>query len=249
MSAGITPEPGFSAARLARLAEIERWHFWFAGRRALVHRLLRKYLSAPKTVLDIGCGTGCMLDELAQQGYRMAGLDLRPEGLHATHRRLPQIILFQAQAGCLPLAENSFDGVILLDVMEHADDVSILREAGNILKPGGIAVLTVPALPWLWSYRDRAAGHLRRYTRKDLRRLLLNSGFEIQEIHYYQCLLLPVVVLTRLLGRHDPALRDMEEQPLPLLNTLLLWINRFEVSLGRVVPWPWGSTLVAVCKK
>lgn len=53
----------FRTDRLARLAHIERWHFWFIGRRALVNRLLAKYVGKEtKRLLDIGCGTGNMVE-------------------------------------------------------------------------------------------------------------------------------------------------------------------------------------------
>ena len=201
------------------------------------------------SVLDIGCGTGCMLEELSRQGYSPAGLDLRPEGLRSTHAKLPRVLLLQGEAACLPLAAASFEAVLLLDVMEHVDDRSLLQELDRVLKPGGIAIMTVPALPWLWSYRDEAAGHLRRYTRQNLSALLVGAGFEVREMDYYQCLLLPLAILTRLLGRKDATLRDLEEKPFPMLNQLFIRMNILEVSLGGVIRWPWGSTLVAVCQK
>src|SRR5439155_9363392 len=58
---------GFTGDRLARIAGLERWHFWFAGRRALVDRLLARYIrSETGPILDLGCGTGSMLVRLAR---------------------------------------------------------------------------------------------------------------------------------------------------------------------------------------
>ncbi len=249
MSLRSSNKVGFSAARLGRLSEIEHWHFWFVGRRKLVSRLVAQYLDRSMALLDVGCGTGYLMEELTQQGYRIAGLDLRPEGLRSTRNDLPAALLIQAEATHLPLAAETFEAVLMLDVMEHVDDRALLREIGAVLKPGGILVLTVPALPWLWSYRDTAAGHLRRYTRRGLGQVLVAAGFGIREIHYYQCLLLPLAILTRLFGKRDATLRDLEDQPAPMLNNLLMRINNLEVSLGRVLHWPLGSTLVAVCQK
>jgi hypothetical protein len=69
----------------------------------------------------------------------------------------------------------------------------------------------VPAMPWLWSYRDEDAGHLRRYTRRRLNRLLVGAQLRVREMRYYQCLLFPLVAVTRLFGRKRPGLRDFEE--------------------------------------
>ncbi len=244
-----TANSSFSPDRLARLGEIERWHFWFIGRQTLVKQFLEKYLSGGVSLLDIGCGTGWMMEQLIRQGYQVTGLDFRLEGLQATRERLSKALLIQADATYLPIAEAAFNGIILLDVLEHVNDVLLLKQANHLLKPGGIAVISVPALPWLWSYRDVAAGHRRRYTRRHFRQLLAESGFKIMEIRYYQCLLLPITILARILGREDSRLRDLEDRPSPVLNKTLAGINRIEVKLGNFIAWPWGSSLLTVCKK
>ncbi|MBI4380684.1 MAG: class I SAM-dependent methyltransferase [candidate division NC10 bacterium] len=240
----------FGPDRLSRLSQLERWHFWFVGRRALIDRLLNRYLDGQaQVVLDLGCGTGLMLEILMRRGHRVVGLDLRPEGLYATRQVLPRSWLLQAEVTYLPLRDNAFGAVMLLDVLEHVDDRSLLAEVQRVLRPGGLAVITVPAIPWLWSYRDEAAGHLRRYTRQRLFSVLTDAGFHVREMHYYQCLLLPLVVITRLFGRRGPRLRDFEERPLPIFNAVMTWINRLEVQLSDLISWPWGSSLVVICRK
>ena len=239
----------FRPDRLARLSQLERWHFWFVGRRVLLDRLLDKYLRHQMRILDVGCGTGLMPAILTRRGYHVVGLDLRPEGLRATRQVLPGANLIQAEATRLPLAENQFAAVLLLDVLEHVDDQALLREVRRVLQPRGVVVMTAPALPWLWSYRDEAAGHLRRYTRQRLERIIADSQLEAREIRYYQCFLLPVVIMTRVLGRQGAGPRDLEERPLPILNAVMSWINRLEARLSEVISWPWGSSLVAVGRK
>ena len=64
----------------------------------------------------------------------------------------------QAEAEYLPLSDASLTGMLMLDVLEHVDDVLLLRDAHRALRPGGWVVATVPAMPWLWSYRDVAPG-------------------------------------------------------------------------------------------
>ena len=242
--------PRFSAERLARLADIERRHFWFVGRRALVDKLLRKHTGdGARRVLDVGCGTGFMVDHLARRGYRPVGLDARPEGILAMRRAQPGALLLQSEASPLPFAPGSFDAALLLDVLEHVDDRAALREVSRALRTGGWIALSVPALPWLWSYRDQAAGHLRRYTRQSLALVLSQAGLEIAEMRYYQCLLLPLAIATRALGRRGPRLRDLEDWPRPIVNRIMTWINLLEVKLSDAIAWPWGSSLVAICRK
>ncbi|HEX8212793.1 MAG TPA: class I SAM-dependent methyltransferase [Longimicrobium sp.] len=241
---------GFTSERLAQLARMERWHFWFVGRRALIDGLLDRHVVRPEPrVLDLGCGTGLMLQRLERRGCRAVGVDMRPEGLRHLRQASPGSPTVQADATHLPFAGDSFDALLLLDIVEHVDDRALLAEVRRVLRPGGVAVLTVPAFPWLWSYRDEAAGHLRRYTRRGLMGSLAGAGLAIREVRYYQFLLFPLVVVSRWLGRRGAAMRDAEERPGGALNALLSRVNRAEAALGRFVPWPWGSSLAAVCVK
>ncbi len=240
----------FSSERLRRLAQLEGWHFWFVGRRALVQRLLDRHLGGNgQLALDVGCGTGAMLNTLAPRFHRIVGIDLNPEGLHNVRRESADAILMRANATRLPITDNVFGAVLLLDVLEHVDDHAALAEVHRVLRPGGVAVITVPAVRWLWSYRDEAAGHLRRYGRRQLVEAITGARLAVLAVQYYQCLLFPFVAVTRLLGRGGAYLRDLEDRPSQRLSRLLAWVNLTEVRLGEVIPWPWGSSLVAVCRK
>lgn len=239
----------FTADRLERLAQIERWHFWFLGRKKLVQQLIERYLDTEGLILDVGCGTGYLLETLSTRGYKCMGLDRRAEGLAATKYKLRDAALIQADVTRIPLANERIAAAILLDVLEHVDDCALLGELYRLLGTGSVVVMTTPAMPWLWSYRDEAAGHLRRYTPAHLRRILTQNGFEVLAIRYYQFLLFPLVVCTRLFGRNRPQLRDMEDLPPKVINHIFTAVNRLEVSLSRYVRLPLGSSLVAVCKK
>jgi len=241
---------GFRADRLGRLSGMEGGHFWFRGRRALYDRLRRKHLQGRIIrLLDIGCGTGFEATRISSEGIAVVGLDRRPECLQAARCAPGHPGMLNGDAGNLPCRGGSFDAVFLRDVLEHVDDVRVLCEAKRVLSPGGILFLSVPAFPWLWSYRDKDAGHRRRYTRTSLERVVRAAGLEMREIGYYQCLLFPFVVLSRFLGRRGPAFREAEDRPSFLVNAVCGLVNRLEVALGAVVRWPWGSSLVAVCRK
>jgi SAM-dependent methyltransferase len=242
-------EVGFDAARLDRIRALESWHFWFAGRDELLRRLLARHLGAPpRTLLDIGCGTGRLAQSLLDDGHRVVALDRLPASLEAARRGTRGVALLRADAGRLPLATGAFDAALLLDVLEHVDDRAVLGGLARTLRPGGLLFLTVPAEPFLWSHRDDAAGHRRRYRRAGLAALLRESGFEPLELGPWQCALFPLVAATRLLGRRGPRLRDAEERPPRLANAAFAWINRREamLPLGSL---PWGSTLAAVCRR
>ena len=240
----------FRADRLTRLSEIETRHFWFAGRRALLDRLRRKYLTGEtRRLLDVGCGTGSEAERISAEGLAVVGVDSGSGLLGSARPARGRVPVVNGDAARLPCRGERFDAVLLLDVLEHVDDASALREARRVLSPGGFLFLSVPAFPGLWSYRDEDAGHRRRYTHASLARGLREARLEIREIGYYQCLLFPFVVISRLLGRRGPARRDAEDLPGFGVNALCGLVNRFEVALGALVRWPWGSSLVAVCQR
>jgi SAM-dependent methyltransferase len=241
------PERGFSPERLELIAGLEDWHFWFIARQLLIERLLARHaVSGGRRLLDIGCGTGRLARRLAGLGFHVLGMDRRRKGLPAGG---PAAWFLGADARRIPLRPGACGVITALDVLEHTGDLAAMAEMARVLEPGGIAVVTVPALPWLWSARDEAAGHRRRYTRRSLNRLVTAGGLELIEMRYYQCLLFPLLLATRLTGRRSARALSVEERPGPRINRLLLAINRLEVRLGDFLPLPWGSTLTAVCRR
>jgi SAM-dependent methyltransferase len=247
----LTPaERTFEAERLEIIATLERSHFWFVARRALVGRLLaRRPLPPASVVLDVGCGTGTFAADLARRGARVIALDFRPEGLARLRAEGTLAWTVRAITTALPVTTRSIDVVLALDVLEHTDDVASLEEIVRVLKPGGALLLTVPALPSLWSARDDEAGHLRRYTRRGLLDLVRGSGLEPIDVRFYQCLLLPLFAVTRFIGKRFASAQRTEERPGGLVNRVCLAINQFEVAAGEFVRWPWGSSLAALVRK
>ena len=80
------------------------------------------------------------------------------------------------------------------DVIEHLDDdVAALAALGEKVGAGGHVVVTVPALPWLWSEHDNADDqHRRRYTRRTLEDSMTAAGLVVEHISYFNMLLLPM---------------------------------------------------------
>jgi len=230
----------FDPDRLALIAALEGDHFWFTGRRALVTRILDRHLDHVTVALEIGCGTGSFLPELARRADRVIGLDpLAPEG----------DVMVRGEAERLPFERESFDLVVALDVLEHVDDSVALAEMERVLRPGGLAVATVPACPSLWSARDDLAAHRRRYRRPTLVRLLEASGLRVEETAFYQFFLFPLVVATRIVARRRPETTGLEERPHRIVNRAFAAVNAFEVRVGARVRWPWGSTLAVAARK
>lgn len=235
----------FTLKRLTAIRNIEREHFWFKARRRVIRQLMRDYLNVtPNTILEVGCGTGFNLDIWRAFGANIFGMDSLAAYLKGKSNVLA------GDVHVLPIVSGCADVVVALDVLEHVDDTEALNEICRALKRDGFLFLTVPAMPWLWSYRDDAAGHKRRYTRATLEKLVTDHGFSIKRVSYFIWALFPLVIFSRLMSRKDAAPRDREDFPGKTMNNVLTLVSRIDAFCIRVgLELPWGSSLVLVAQK
>jgi len=241
-SAPAAPE-AFAPARRAHLAALEGHHFWFPARDRLLLGLVDRLRPRCRAAIELGCGSGRLLGALARRAEAVFGVDQFAESLQEAARRCPEAVLIRADARRLPLAPRSLDLLLALDVLEHVDPDALLSEARRVLRPGGLALLSVPAFPILWSAADAAAGHRCRYRVDTLREELERAGFSLRGHTHYQFLLFPAMVLSRrLLGARGASL---ERRPPGLLSRMLALVNEAEVALLGRRSLPAGSSLVA----
>ncbi|MBK7819859.1 MAG: methyltransferase domain-containing protein [Tessaracoccus sp.] len=118
----------------------------FGGEHTPYEWLARSVSSSAKTVLDLACGAGAMVDRLARPGRTVIGLDRAIEELEEARRR-GRGPLVQAHASYLPFADNSFDAVVTsLGIAVVADRPRFLAEAARVLRPGGVFAALTPSL-------------------------------------------------------------------------------------------------------
>jgi len=231
--------------------EVEDAHWWFVGRRAIVFAQIAA-LGLPggaAEILDIGCGTGATLDALRQFGS-VQGLDLSMLPLRLTRQRGHQRVLC-ASATSLPFPDQTFDLVTALDVIEHLDDdVAGLREIRRTLKPGGAAVLFVPAFQALWGPNDVQSGHRRRYRRRQFRQAIEAAGLVVEKLSYANfAMFIPIWLgrrLLNLLGRQEQSENRINHR---LLNRWLAAVFAAEAGWLRRHGLPFGVSLLGVVRR
>jgi len=236
----------------AEIRAAEARHFWFAGRLQLLLWMLRRYFPTAQRLLDLGCGTGFVLEAIHHRHPRLVltGCDVRLTTLLHAHRQMPDIRFLAADIFALPY-ESEFDVVVALDVLEHIDDDrAALAAIRNVIKPGGGLIVTVPQHPWLWSEVDDFSCHRRRYVRSDLESKIMDAGFDILRRTSLFAITLPLVMTSRFLRRakaFDPA----AELTVPrVLNTglaRLVALERLLVRMGGSVPF--GSSLAVAARR
>jgi SAM-dependent methyltransferase len=240
-------------------SEIQTTHWWFIARRMIIEDLLKRYLKAGShRIAEIGCGTGVMLRMLNQFGETW-GIDNSEEALRiCSEQNLEHLFLFDD-----PAWRNArFDGMAFFDVIEHVpDDTSFLRECLALLRPGGWAIITVPAFMFLWSEHDDLNRHYRRYTRAGLRKTIASAGLSLERISYFNTWLFPPIAIARFLTRARRSLlsaftsdgttsarTDFERNIAPL-NGLLRRVFASERFVLRTASLPFGTSIVAIARK
>lgn len=138
-----------------------------------------------RTFCEIGVGTGSLALALCRNGLRGVGVEYSAAAAAVARQRLEQQIgagafrLIEGDFLALPAPDQPFDVALSMMVMEHIeDDLEFARRLRSWVKPGGTVIVGVPARMDRWGIEDVAAGHFRRYERRDLRAVLTAAGLE-----------------------------------------------------------------------
>ena len=242
-----------NAAEYANLEKVEREHWYYAGKRELVREWIGRTgaLQRDSLLLDCGAGTG-IFAETMRGDCRVRVLDDHAESLVILRRRFSAEEIIEGSATKIPLPPASCDVATALDVLEHIpDDQGTVNEMHRVLRPGGCAVVTVPAMMSLWSDWDEVLHHQRRYKADELRALFAPGQWEILHWNYTNVAVFPAVWLVRRWQRwRKPGKGGRAEDRLPpaWLNGIL---RRIFVGLGLVrgVKFPAGVSLLLVARK
>jgi SAM-dependent methyltransferase len=168
---------------------------------------------SPRVVLDAGCSSGFLLEDLRGRypDATLLGADLVAAGLRRAHALVPDAQLLLADVCRLPIAEGSVDAVLSANLLEHVpDDVAALAEIRRVLRPGGLAAIVVPAGPGTYDYYDAFLGHERRYARGELARKA--AGFEVVHDTHIGSIIHPAFWAVKKLHRRRHPDPSPEEQ-------------------------------------
>jgi SAM-dependent methyltransferase len=125
------------------------------------------------------------------------------KNVHPLHGTLQDVFgkTVASPSGDVDVSEGTFDVAIMVNVLEHIpEDEEVLRLLFRLLKPGGTLLIFVPAIPFLYGALDARVGHVRRYTRRTLSRVVEGAGFAMKKLRYFDLLgMVPWFVTGRLL--------------------------------------------------
>lgn len=232
----------------------ETRHWWHVARLELIHHTLDRYVTRPAETrwLDVGCGTGVLLDSYPRIPNR---LGLETDAGSVDRGRSKGLDIRQVSPKWDFREYGTFDLVTMCDVIEHVeDDREAIDAVRQVLNPGGMILLTVPALQSLWSAHDVRNHHFRRYGRQQLLSRFDPVEWEVRWASYFSTFLFPMIWGVRQVKnwRHgtDPAVAATDKKfgP-PWLDAMLLAIFRAECQCLKCCNMPIGSSLILVARK
>ncbi|MBS1787453.1 MAG: class I SAM-dependent methyltransferase [Acidobacteria bacterium] len=225
-------------ATLNQLAELDQYNYWLYEQIAG---------AVGRRVLEVGSGTGNITQFLCAGGGQVMATDIVPAYRGELQRLFgdsPNVRVgkFDLMAKAEPeLIADPFDTVVCLNVLEHIeDDFFALKQMYDVLQPGGKLALLVPSHQFLYGEFDRAVGHFRRYSKRELVGKLEKVGFAVRQTKYFSLLAaLPWFVNGRLLKRdYLPAGQaNLANKLVPLLR------------LEKLIGPPCGLSLIAIAQK
>ena len=222
-------------------------HFWMQWRHAGVLRAIKAAAVPLQHALEIGCGSGVARNMLERDLHvPVDGCDLSRAGLEMAQPARGRLLFYNI-LDLEPAMLGRYDAIFLLDVLEHIpNDRAFLAAALKHLRPGGVLVVNVPASMMLFSQYDRVTGHVRRYTRESLARLLRKCGVEPEGLQHWGLSMVPVLLARKFYLRIIPPADTMRvgfSPPNRAVRAVFGALKSIETSLPFAMPF--GSSLLA----
>jgi len=231
-----------------------------ASRKHTINQIKLHCKVTKPTILEVGCSSGFMLREFKKHlpDAILMGADIVYEPLLQLAENMQNLPLFRFDLTACPLPDNSVDVVVLLNILEHIEnDDAALQQVQRILKPGGIAIIEVPANPNLYDLHDKHLLHFRRYSLKHITLLAKKAGFKVIKQSHLGCFLYPVFWFIKTKNKRK-AFQNEEDQKktieqnirLTKENLLLRLIIKLELLVGKYAAYPFGiRCLLTLIKK
>lgn len=235
-----------------KMFDLEDDYWWYKALHELVEHRVKTIGRTDLKILDVGCGTGKMMEILRNYG-RVEGVDYSPEAIFFSTKRGNDVTLRDINEWTIN--PDSYDVILCLDVLVHSgikNDVAVMEKLYNGLAKGGLLILELAAFKILKRHHDILVFGERRYRKKDTLAHLQKIGFRIIKVTYRLPLLFLFILIKKIAERivvPDDTISDLKPLPRPF-NAILLLLTRAEnklITMGLAMPF--GSSLFIVAKK
>ena len=241
--------------------EIEEDSFWFQHRNNCIIEMIKNYPPNHNgLIFDIGGGNGYVAKGIKEAGWDVVLVEPGSSGArNAKKRGIAHVVCASSQSA--KFKHGTLPAIGVFDVVEHIEnDIEFLNHLWELLIPGGMLYITVPAYQSLWSLEDEDAGHFRRYTLNQLEGKLEQSGFSVKYSTYFFTFLPTIIFLFRTLPyrfnllykeknytrrKNDHSIRQGLHK---LIIKFLMNLETIFIS-KRIIIYHGGSCLISATKR
>ena len=230
-----------------------------ASRDRAINELKRTLGTKPVSIMEVGCSAGHLLADMRRSlpNATLTGGDYTLGTLVKLGEKMQGIPLVRFNLADSPLPSNSYDAMVLLNVLEHIeDDAAAATHIARMLKPGGVAVIEVPAGPELFDDYDRQLQHFRRYTLQGICGVVERAGLVIERRNYLGALIYPAFYLSKRLSQRRPKSAAQREKHVTdaigvtsRFNPIGRMIMGIEEAMSRAIVFPRGIRCVVTARK
>jgi SAM-dependent methyltransferase len=231
----------------ARMDAVEAGMWWYRALHArLLDALAEQTGAAASPILDAGCGTGGLLARLSISCTAF-GLEWHASAATTAAAKSGRPIA-RGSINELPFAAGAFGTVIAADVLCHAavEPMIALAEIKRVLRPQGRLIVNMPAFRALLSAHDERVHNVRRLNAGETRAMLEAAGFRTLHVHYWNGLLLPLMIARRKILPPSSDRSDVAAFP-PWLDSMLHGMTELERRLRLRLPA--GGSVLAVAER
>jgi SAM-dependent methyltransferase len=224
-------------------------HWWWRARERVVLTELDRLRPAGgwKRALDVGCGDGLLFGRLG--GYAAAVEGVEPDAGLVTEALRADGTIHVRGFDTSFRPGRTYGLILFLDVLEHLDDPEgAVGHAADLLDPGGVVLVTVPAFRHLWTTHDDLNRHVTRYTRAEMISLL-STRLRVEKARYFFRWVHPAKMVQRAMEAVSGAQPALPQVPSPPLNATMYAMSRIEEAVLGWSNIPVGSSLLAVARK
>ena len=223
-----------------------REHWWWRSREEFLIRVIQSLgLPANPNILDLGCGDGLFFDRLTEFGGTIEGLESDPSLVSRETADRYKIHVGPLDRTFAP--NKRYTLILMLDVLEHLPNPEeSLKQAVELLEPGGRLVLTVPAFRCLWTNHDDMNHHYTRFTKRSLDSVAKSANLRIDRCQYFFHWLVPLKLIVRLKERWIQSQPKPPNIPSRIVNRSMLALSLLEQRLFGNLSFPIGTSLLAV---